>query len=276
VAGFFVARWLFLNSEDTQPQAVVGKGAWTFLPSFSKPRSPVVALLVKELRLRQGMFLVSIILLLLNLAELAILKYKPDISTKLGLSDNESFWIVWMLMPLIIGSNAIAEERSNRTLGELLCLPARIPVQFIIKLLVTFALGLVLGAVLPYWVDHMFLPTGRNIPSIDVLLTAAAVITTIGFYASSLSGALLGAIGVSIGLCFATLGLWILLNSVASFENFPLRPVLIVLAVTALILGYINFKQVQTNLRLWVRNGITFAEVMVVFGCLWFYVRLVQ
>ena len=61
----------------------------------------------------------------------------------------ENFWVLWLAMPLLVGSTAVAEERKLGTLEGQLCLPSRRRVQFGIKFISALMLSLLLGAALP-------------------------------------------------------------------------------------------------------------------------------
>ena len=61
----------------------------------------------------------------------------------------DGFWMLWLLMPLLIGCAAVAEERKIGTLEGQLCLPARRRTQFALKFLIVILLSVVLGGVVP-------------------------------------------------------------------------------------------------------------------------------
>jgi hypothetical protein len=188
------------------------------------------------------------------------------------------FFMVWMLLPLVVGCASFAEERRCQTLQSTLCLPVGLIPQFIIKLMVVLGLGIFFGAVMPLFLAHLYpgeAPGGPGIagllypgeapdgPGIAGLLLAAATITAIGFYASSLSGALLQAIGAAIGLFMLSIIVSISLPKTAwafasSLKNFS-WPVII---ATCFYLSYCNFKQLRITWRLWLRNSLILMAVV--------------
>jgi hypothetical protein len=260
--GYGLARWLFLHAQDKQAQEATDAVAWSFLPAFSKPRRPVpvAALLVKELRLQQGTLAIAVGLILLHLAAMAAPAYLSA-----AMASKYSFlsevWMMWWLAPLLVGCASIAEERRGQTLQNILCLPVEPILQFIIKLLVVFGLGLFLGAVVPWWLEQLR-PAGelQHSAVTDIglpgLLLIAAIITGIGCYASSLSGAFLQAIGGAIGILLMSFivvdTLPFLLRAFQDAAQHFSWPVLI---VTCFFLTYANFKQLRITWRQWYRNG---------------------
>jgi hypothetical protein len=260
--GYALARWLFLHAQDRQPKEATDAGVWSLLPAFPRPRWPVTALLVKELRLQQGSVLIAGVLLVLHLAEmLASKSYPAWISKYPGV---QRVWTLWMLMPLVVGCVSFAEERRNGTLQDALCLPMRGLFQFVIKLLVVFSLGLVLGAVMPWLLERLqstweFQKSFRDALGLSDLLFIAAILTGIGCYASTLTNTFLQAASAVIGLvllssCIVLPGG---LNRAFQHQFLPVhRPALI---ATCLFLGYGNFKQLRITGRRWSQNGVVFA-----------------
>jgi hypothetical protein len=263
--GYFLARWLFLHAQDKQPQEAADPLPWSFLPAFPTPRWPVTALLVKELRLQQGTLLISVVLVLLHLAAVAVPEYFPALA--LNFFVLRVFFMVWMVVPLVVGCASFAEERRAQTLQNTLCLPVGVIFQFFIKLLVVFGLGIFLGAVMPWLLEQLRPAVGWENPSFKGLLIAATIITAIGCYASSLSGALLQAIGAAIG---STSGIFMMLILVADFFPFKNRAVTNViqhdwwpvLVTTCFFLTYSNFKHLRITWRQWLRNALVLAAVL--------------
>jgi hypothetical protein len=263
--GYFLARWLFLHAQVKQAQEATDPVRWSFLPAFPMPRRPVTALLVKELRLQQGTLLISVGLVLLHLAAVAVAEYFPALLVKYP--SLLTIFMVWMMVPLVVGCASFAEERRAQTLQNTLCLPIGVILQFFIKLLVVFGLGIFLGAVMPWLLDQLRPALGWEKPSFKGLLIAATIITAIGCYASSLSGALLQAIGAAIG---ATSGIFLMLILVADFFPFKNRAVTNViqhdwwpvLIATGVCLSYGNFKQLRITWRQWLRNGLALLAVL--------------
>jgi hypothetical protein len=263
--GYFLARWLFLHAQDKQPQEATDPVRWSFLPAFPTPRWPVTALLVKELRLQQGTLLISVGLVLLHLLAVAVPEYFPALA--LNYFSLRDFFMVWTVVPLVVGCASFAEERRAQTLQNTLCLPIGLIFQFSLKLLVVFGLGIFLGAVMPWLLEQLRPAVGSDDPSFKGLLIAAMIITAVGCYASSLSGALLQAIGAAIGV---TSGIFLMLMLVADFFPFKNRAITNViqqhwwpvLIATCFFLTYSNFKQLRITWRQWLRNGLVLLAVL--------------
>lgn len=272
-AGYCIARWLFLRAEDKPAQEAKVAGASLFLPALSLPRWPASALLVKELRLQQGTLLICVVLLLLNLVAVAISVHFPAVVRKYVPRDFLMLWMLWTLMPFVVGCASIAEERRGRTLETSFSLPVRRLHQFGTKLLVTFGLGLFLGAVMPWCLDKLANPS--NWLELPPLLLAAAVITALSCYASSLSASFLQAFGVAVGLFLATLSV---VATVSYLFSERLRAFIIIALgpwvdlgfllwplsfAVCFILAYSNFKQLRITWRQGVRNVVLLLEVWV-------------
>jgi ABC-type transport system involved in multi-copper enzyme maturation permease subunit len=258
VLGYGLARWMFLHAQDKQAQEAANTGAWSLLPAFPKPRWPVAALLLKELRLQQGTLLIGIVLLVLHLSALAASEYFPLLEVKyFKLND---LFFVWMVVPLVVGCASFAEERRCQTIQGTLCLPIRRIFQFIIKLLVVFGVGIFLGAVMPLLLAQLHPSQGPQDSAIKGLVLAAAIITAIGCLASSLSSTLLQALGATIGF---------FLTAVVVLISFPYLAVAFkdaygylswpVLIAACACLGYANFKQ----LRITWRRGLLNVAVLI-------------
>jgi hypothetical protein len=258
--GYGLARWLFLHAQDKQARVATDAVTWSLLPAFATRRWPVAALLVKELRLQQGMLLIAVVLLLLHLAALAASAYFPPWALKYF----SLVWVVWLVAPLVVGCASIAEERRGLTLESALCLPVGRLRQFAIKLLVVFGLGIFLGAGMPWLLEQLRPVAGSDNPLITTLLMAAAMITAIGCYASSLSGALLQGFGAAIFLYLMSFAVAASFDSVRwAFIGFPWLSWTL-LSATIAWLSYSNFKQLRITWRQWLRNGLILLAV--VFG----------
>lgn len=253
IVGLCLARWLFLRAEDRQAKEATDRGAWSFLPAFPKPSQPLIALLVKEVRLQQGSLLIAVILLLLHLMAVAVSNNYPA-SPWNGAMLNH-VWMMWLLVPLIVGCLSIAEERRIRTLDGALCLPFGRVSQFAVKLLVVFGLGVFLGAVMPWMLESMRLKA-HDLSDLQGVAIAAVVAAGIGCYASSLTAALLPAIGLSIGLFVAFSFTASRLFADATNDGDYYKLWLEALFVAFCFLDYGNFKQSRIARRQWIRNGI--------------------
>jgi len=156
LAGFFFARRLFLRAQDVQwsggtivmPE-MIGLPAWLSRSAVKRIFRPCAALWRKEIQLHQSQFVMAFVLLLLHLGVLAtrtLGHFRKNSSTEFIL---EAFWSLWLVMPLLVGCAAVAEERKLGTLEGQLCLPVKRRTQFTIKFSVALFLSVLLGAVIP-------------------------------------------------------------------------------------------------------------------------------
>jgi hypothetical protein len=278
--GYGLARWLFFHAQDNQAQEATDAGGWAFLPAFPKPRWAMTALLVKELRLQQGTLLIGAVLLLLNLSAVAVAVYWPALATKYP--SLREVWMLWVLMPLVLGCISVAEERRCCTLDGALCLPTRRLLQFAIKLMAVFALGILLGALMPWLLEQLRMQVLAHTQRLEVqdlpgFVRVVIIITAISCYASSLSGKLLQALGTAVllglilPLIILTLGdslqhqwqavtqtghmpWWVFI--LGGRQYIPRSVLIGVLIGVFLFLTYSNFKQLRITWRIWLRNAI--------------------
>jgi ABC-type transport system involved in multi-copper enzyme maturation permease subunit len=288
LAGFLFARWLFLRAQD-----VHWTGGALALPGWrrktaavtkrgAKRRHPWRSLFAKEIQLHQSQLMIAGILALLHGCVLLARKFGGDLRGHLILEILlDGFWILWFVMPLLVGCDAVAEERKLGTLEAQLCLPVRRRTQFIIKFITTLLLSVLLGVVVPVLFEGgRILPaalathTGTPIGNIlfgdfalylnwtlpFLLLAGIAVLTaTISFYASTLARSTVQAIAP------AMLGIIITWVSLVAVEGihavFPLwrgwlGHVIGVPVMTLVVFGlmYWNFKRVLVGWSVWRRN----------------------
>jgi hypothetical protein len=246
LAGFSFAHWLLFRAQDVQwsgGNIVIpewrGLARFRFGPSTRRRWNPRAALQAKEFRLHQSQMVIAGVLTLLHIVVLIIRKCVslPETSS-LGFT-LRTFWGLWLVMPLLVGCAAAAEERKLGTLAGQLCLPARWRTQFMAKAGVVLLLSVLLGAVMPLLLEgarvlpgvHLFagnphfeaggMPwmTGwpvyllygvETINQLCPFLALAGITAAIGlisFYASTLSRNTLQALGFSVfGLLLAGFG----------------------------------------------------------------------
>ena len=283
LGGLVLSRWLFLRAQDT---------SWATrpveLPSlrriFSRGRKARVAsrrlpgwwvLVTKELRLQMAPLLLSVAWTLLQLGLLLWVKFIADGLPFWVASMQAVGWLGWMvLVPVLAGALAIAEERSMGVDAAQYCLPVRPGVPFVIKLLAAGFVGTlvpVLGAVgvtalakawnLP---SAVFLSLDA-LPGIFIPLGGALLLA---LYASSLSRNVLQTMGpFAMGLLFALLPL--LADSVRLHGGLLLahRPLLDwflwpSLGLTLLVLTYCNQRSFALGWPVWRRNLVTLSIVV--------------
>ncbi len=318
LAGFFFARWLFLQAQDVQwsggtialpemrglkwwgtrsrESGIVGVSG-SSVASPHRPR-PCAALWRKELMLHQSQFVVAFVLLVLHLGVLAVRNFS-DLSNSKDLKFMlEIFWGLWLVLPLLVGCAAVAEERKLGTLEGQLCLPVKRRTQFAIKFLVVIFLSTLLGAVMP-----LLLEGARILPSTDFELTKllfiasdtlssaqsfytnlglvdllprlllagiAILIGSVAFYISSLARNTLQTLAPAV---LGILVVFFLLEIAGAlwgmvFDFLWRGPLAYFIAVpivlfTLLALTFWNFQQVRTSARMGWRNLLTLVFALV-------------
>jgi ABC-type transport system involved in multi-copper enzyme maturation permease subunit len=291
-AGFVWAKRMFLQVQDTQwtggvialPQwnragAAAGSGA------AGRERKPMRALLRKEFQAQHVNLLLAGGLLVLHLAVVLLRRLSADYlaSHHSVAMTVEEFPRLWLVMPLLVGSVAIAEERKLGTLESSLCLPATRRLQFVTKLVVVLVLGLVLGAILPLFVEHFaglaglrgnptglfFLGETRTIWLLQ--LAGASILTGLALYGSTLTRNSLQAMGAGLmTTVIACLVIFVAGHAGGSQEIILWAGPLVefigspVMVTTLVVLAYFNFSVLQPDGRTWLRNGLT---VLVSLAC---------
>ncbi len=285
IASFWLARRIFLKAQDTSWTGGAlafsfGRTAW-LSPLSALPRSPWVSLVHKELQLQQTTFFVVIAMALFQVATFALHKVvRADPQNSL-FQILELSWVLWLVVPLVVGGSAVAEERRMNTLEGALCLPVPRRTQFFIKLVVTLFLGTLLGGLFPatlLWLGG-WIETGKQHPGelMGGFCGAAAGLTLVCFYGSSLTRNLLQALGatiaiVTIGAAAVRILLMVPLFVVGEMGNSPLmywNPLVawwgcgIALAIILLWLPYRNFLQSRPDGKLWFFNLSMVASALV-------------
>lgn len=283
---FLLAHQQFLRAQDLPGAsgAIISLPAWmrfganARLSAKAPAHRPLRALIVKELQLHQVSVCVAAVLLILHIIGIFIRR----MIVRPGNSETELYeflagwWLLWFILPVIIASSAIAEERRQGTLEGSLCLPARIRTQWFIKCAVCFFLAILFAGVMPWLLETVAQSIGCPFPIkfhnnlspiadhwlfLGRTVLFAAIITLVSFYASSLARSLLHAVGVAIlvGSVFVSF-----VVQVASSDTFGqgnswllddfLQYALPVLFALLLGLSYNNFKHATVGRRLWLQN----------------------
>src|SRR5579883_2245727 len=290
-AGFFWARRLFLSMQDTQwTGGVVALTSLRELSpageelSYRRKHKPVVALLRKEFQAQQVNILLAGGLLFVHLGVILLRRLASGYlgthqSIAMGL---EMVPLLWLIMPLLVGSVAVAEERKLATFQSNLCLPPRRRLQFLAKLVVAMALGILFGGALPLLVERLashnsitgntsslvFLSGTRSVESVQI--TGSIVLTWLAFYASTLSANTLQAMGT--GLLGSLLVCVVIVAAQHAGASNPgiidgNSPVVLwigdliwwigwpAMGLTLLVLAYRNYGRLQPDLRTWLHNA---------------------
>jgi ABC-type transport system involved in multi-copper enzyme maturation permease subunit len=290
IAGFLFARWLFFRAQDVawtggtivMPEA---HGLARFKISSGEYRiwRPRMALFIKEFQLHQSQFLIVGILVLLHLGIIATRKFghfPPNSSLEFAL---EQFWWLWLVMPVLVGCAAVAEERNLGVMEGQLCLPVSRRAQFAIKFIPTMIFGVLLGGVMPILLEtlathlgapgeffkpegHAYDVFGSSIVLLQISIVAlAAGLAWVGFFASTLAKNFLQALSIAFAtilgcVLFVPLVIIISKQRMTFFDIIPWHPLLpiliaiLVIPATLLWLAWLNFKHFHENWRLWQRN----------------------
>jgi ABC-type transport system involved in multi-copper enzyme maturation permease subunit len=275
-AGFLFARRLFFNVQDLPGSGQEITFLWRKEKSEAgaaalsrEPRAWTSALVGKEIQLHQINFLIAVVVLALHLLSLLVRKIHPHFDNQNIRFVLETVWALWLLMPLLIGCAAVAEECKLGMIESQLCQPVSRRAQFAIKFFVALFLSMVLGAVIPSVIEYT-----SNFGETDWfhfwIFYAAAALFFVSLYASTLTRSTLLAMGVAIavpvlvGPITALIFEWLFDNP---WQNIPYYettghvicliysgvPVL-VLVLTGLM--FWNFKWLHQNLKLWRRNAV--------------------
>lgn len=271
-AGFLWARRLFLRAQDTQWTGGEFSFSWSrktagheTTAALSKARHWLSACVWKEIQLHQVNFLIAIVVLALHLMSVVIRKIHPHFVNPNLDFFIETVWVLWLLMPLLIGCAAVAEERKLAVLESQLCQPVSRRLQFSVKFFIALIFSVILGAVVPSvieWTPNFGLSLWPNY----WIFYAAPALFFISFYASTLSRSALPAIGTAIAIpIIVGFEAVLLFMLVLHFADYP-RYVLGGLAICLLYLGipvlvlvmarltFWNFKWLHENRRLWQTN----------------------
>ena len=278
VAGFCAAALLFRRCQDAQSISREVSFPWfkkiSGLGNVSLsfwPHNRFSALVWKEIQLHQVNILIAGLLLLLHLSSFATRKFHPHFSNPDLQFVLESIWLLWLLMPVLIGCSAIAEERRLGIMESQLTLPVSRRLQLLIKFFISLTLSLFLGAAIPFLIE------GTRELNYWLFILAAGLFG-VSFYASSLARTALQAIGLAIvvgvvlffGEIATVINVFQYIFARLNFFQYPehygldllkvyLGLPILLLALTALT--FWNYKQLRQNTVLLQANFLTFIAV---------------
>ena len=270
LAGFFFARWLFFRAQDLQwTGGAIVMPEWLGLNRLRTAAGslrmwrPYGALWRKEIQLHQSQLVIAFVLFVLHLLVLLVrnvcnLDNSHDLKSVL-----QGFWVLWLVMPFLVGCAAVAEERKLGVHEGQLCLPVRRPVQFIVKSLTALVLSILLGMVMPMILEaHQFsLDHPRNLSDWLILSGIPPLICAIAFYVSTMARNTLQTLAPAV-LGFVLIWPLILITTLQQMPlsdyswRGPLGAYIILptFALTLLFLAYFNFQRVLTGWSLVGRN----------------------
>jgi len=291
IVGYGWARKLYLRAQDTQwTGGVIALPDWLSRSNSataaqpSGRRRPIRTLIRNELQANHINFLLAAGLLVLHLSVLVLRRLSGDYLAEhrnLAMA-LESVPILWLAMPLMIGSIAVAEERKLGTMEALLCLPTARRTQFAIKLIITLFLGVFLGGIVPITLEALgqMLGLPANAGSMafnfgilsfeQVPLLGAAGLSLCSFYSSTLTRNTLQAMGagLTVGMvAFFTIevlggignagGLHLWSRQLIGWIGWP------VMIAAVLALAFANYKRLHNGSRNWLRNLMTLVLALV-------------
>ena len=293
VGGFLFARRLFFRAQDVGwSGGVISLPEWKFFAArrenavSTRTRKPVFALVKKEFQLQQASLMGAAGLLGLHIGVIVLRKYHHFAKDSAGEILTAIFWMLWLVLPVIIGSVAVAEECRQGVMEGQLCLPVSRRVQFALKAFLTLFLATFLGGVLPMSLERLAAAWGASNPvfapeahtgEFGVLLfqlgvvALAAWLALVSFFASTLARSFLQAVGLAVATFFGCMLLipvftnnrMILFGSISAYSILPLAITIPTLIVTLLWLAYLNFKNFRDGWPLWQRNLLGFVGAFV-------------
>jgi ABC-type transport system involved in multi-copper enzyme maturation permease subunit len=281
--GFLWARHQFMRAQDAQ-----WLGGTISLPSWTGSRSgvrvlpavraPFRTLALKELQSHQITLFIGFGLLMFHTAALMIRKF-----THFPLNSESRFVFeavpcLWLLLPWLVGSIPIAEERRLGTMESQLCLPVSRRKQFVAKFGVMLLLGIFVGGIMPCLLEAIGVAAGvssdivsekfliwssESYGPILAFIFLSGVISLLSFYASSASRNTLQALGAAFATVsiFWTLTLWAI--DPYQHNNWLWRGPIIALigiptmAIVIVALAFRNAGLLQVGWPVWRRNLIT-------------------
>jgi hypothetical protein len=208
LAGFLWAWRRFLTEQDTSwTGGVVSfpgrRGAESASMPGRRVQRPLSALFWKEVQLQQFNLIGMACLFVVHLGVVALRKAGSNVLGDILKQGLEVFAGIWLLVPILLGSTAVAEERKLGVMDEQLCLPVSARIQFWLKLLFVLVLG---GFLSPFllWVAEGFGsslgPTAKwGGPNFFSLFWISFVgLSLLGFYASTLARNLVQALAIAV------------------------------------------------------------------------------
>jgi hypothetical protein len=285
IAGLLFARWLFFRAQDigwtggiiALPELKFF-GARADTADLPRAHKPLFALLKKELHLQQVSLLGALGLFIAHVGVIVLRSVHKFEHNSAGEILTAITWMLWMVMPVLIGAMAVAEERRLGTLEGQLCQPASRRMQFIVKAVVTFTLGMLFGGIIPGGLETLASSTGMwhdNIHLLPILMGTSLWLVLVGFFASSMARNFLQAVGFALVTFMATTTIFpaIANGRMIFFDRMPVGSILPLLLsiptllATLFILAYLNFKDFREGWALW-RRSLLYAIGALLFASL--------
>ena len=260
LGGFIFARWLFLRAQDAQ-----WTGGDITLPEMRelarfKIKSglrrdwhPRTALWGKEFQLHQAQFVMAGVLVLLHLGILATRKLGHFQKNSVLEFVLDEFWRLWLVMPLLVGCAAVAEERKLGMLEGQLCLPVKRRTQFGLKVFVVMILSVGLGTLMPLVLEGTrILPEFKNDFALNFMHGHISVPSVWGQFALNLLAMILFSlpllIFVTINLGMGAMAFYVSTLSRNTLQTLAPAVVGILLAWFFLYFGYLPEEFIRQSL----------------------------
>lgn len=306
LADFWLAHRLFHRAQDAGwTGGVISFSKWRYFEgginasASPRRRKPLAALLKKEFQLHSISLFCAGGLLALHLGVIFWRVFRSQFIEQDSLAEfaAEHFWALWLVMPLVIGCMAVAEERRLGVQEGQFCLPVSRRRQFIVKFIPAMFFGVFFGGVMPLLLEGLGALLGVPNPSLTgsslpgyyyvsgfnlfliCISVGAAGLALMGFFASTLARNFLQALSIAIVgivlLVFCARYLFVgmnleqaqLLRAGAQWWGaiLPVPVGLLTFAVFIPWLAWRNFSRFVESGRLWRRNllGILGAVVFV-------------
>lgn len=286
IAGFVWARRLFLRAQDVQWTGGEFSLTWgsnataQSLQRAIQPGRWFSAFAWKEIQLQQINIIIAAVILIFHITSLIIRKIHPHFENQDTQFILDIVWVFWLVLPLLIGSTAVAEERKLGVMESQLCLPFARFAQLFLKFVIGLLLSVFLGGFMPWLIE------GPNHVS-RFIGPGAAAIFFISFYASTLARTTLQGMGLAIGYMIVVYFLQVadifdLWRYSALATDIPAGLILLKLGVGAVVLFLVlsalavwNYKWLAQSGQAWRRNFTAFvAAFVVIYGLSYaFYYR---
>lgn len=293
VSTFWLSRRLFYRAQDVGwSGGVITLPEWKWFGATSgaanlpRKRKPIFALLKKEFQLQQVSLIGAAGLFALHLGVIAWRGVHTFEKDSAGEVLTSIFWMLWLIIPVVIGCMAVAEERKLGVMEGQLCLPVSRRLQFIVKGFLVLMVGILLGGAMPIFLESIATTIGvqnqifkpENHPGqFGVFIFQFSIVALslwlalVSLFASSLARNFLQAIGYAIVtfvgcvLIYTTPGNGrvIFFNLISAQTILPIVIGVPTIIVTLLWLAYLNFKNFRDGWYLWRRTVLGFAGAFV-------------
>jgi hypothetical protein len=173
------------------------------------------------------------------------------------------FALAWVVVPVLIASASVAEERRLGTLAGNLCLPVTARAQYAIKFFVALLLGVVGSAVLGGMAEAAASSDEVAPQVFAIILVLLPFVSMVCFYASTLAGNLIQALVVAVVIVIIGALSLLIIPWVGPLLHLVIWPGLLVVTVG---LGVRNYRTVTEGWNLWKSNLRVFLLTFLLLG----------